>query len=778
MKSFIKNRKVNARSFILLLLLICSSANVFGQTKFMKAKVDSIIDRALILNKAEDKLTLLLDAYKISDKNRIAVSEERSLVELVKLYKQLGMDIQAFEYSLKLEYIYQKNNRVYDLVKTKYDIGLQLMNMELYSNARNYFLEAESSFGNIDDVQLKQKCYKYLGEIASHELRYDDAISWYKKSLVLSKFRYDNFEIYSLYQLIGTEYQKSKKYDVGIAYYHNILGQIDIETSKNIRGILHNNLGVLYSKKKDAQKSEEHFKKAIKLIEHKKEYADVLAMTNINLAVIAQKTKRQDIAIMYTRKADYLSVLSKNDKLKSEVDFITANIYYYVSDYYNALLYVDETIEGARKTNNRNLLAKALLFKSKIYGSLDNYESERDFKSSYLQEESFISAEKVKHDNEVNAKRIRVERIEKETLLIQKQTAEQIAEKEKMNAELEAQKARESKIMRDQALVVAQHEKDKSKLIEIEKNVALNKAKRDSLTAVNALVQEENALQRSRADSIARVLAIRKQKSAQKEADNANEILQRTYLIGILLGLIIIIVIGGIIRQRRLNNQITEERDKSDKLLLNILPLRIANELKDKDKVPPRKYDKVSVLFTDFVGFTKIAEVLTEDELIEELDRYFNVFDSIIEKYNLEKIKTIGDSYMCAGGVPSPNTTNALDAVRAGLEIAEFVNKDVEEKKALGNPFWEIRIGINTGTVIAGVVGSKKFAYDIWGDTVNIASRIESKGVAGFVNISESTYHEVKGDFECTFRGNISVKNKGEVPMYLVEKKKKNRGIS
>ena len=759
------------RAIILVLFL---GSYFTANSQNIEKKVDSIISVATAEENISSKLELYIEATKLSHRNYLIPQEEQSLIELIDLYKKNNLELKAFEYSLKLESLYENKNEKLNIAKVRYDIGLQLLAMDLYSKANNYFLETEKLFGFIDNVNLKQKCLRLLGDIASHQKRRDEAITWYNKSLYQAKKEYDDVEVFSLYQLIGLEYQKSEKYDKGISYYENILGQISIESSKDVRGILHNNLGVLYSKKKDLQNSELHFKKALKLITQEKQYASVLAMTNINLAIISQKTKRQDEAINYTRRADYLSGISENKKLKNEVDYITANIYFYVSDYYNALLYIDETIDGARETNDRDLVAKALLFKSKIYGSLDNYELERDAKSDYLQEESIINSEKAIHDNSVNSKRISVERIEKDVLLDQKNKAEQIAEKEKMNAKIEAQKARESKIIRDQALVVAQHEKDKSKLIEIEKNVALNKAKRDSLTAVNALVQEENAIQRSRSDSIATALAIQKQKVAQKEADTANDILQRTYLIGLLLGLIIVIVIGGMIRQRRLNNQISEERDKSDKLLLNILPKRIANELKHNSKVPPRKYEKVSVLFTDFVGFTNIAEILTEDELIEELDRYFNVFDGIIEKHNLEKIKTIGDSYMCAGGIPMPNTTNALDAVKAGLEIAEFVNMDVEAKKKKGIPFWDIRIGINTGSVIAGVVGSKKFAYDIWGDTVNIASRIESSGMQGEVNVSLSTYNEIKDEFECVSRGNIIVKNKGAVPMFYVKKMEAN----
>ena len=750
------------------MFILCSSFSVFGQ-EYPATKVDSIMSVAKGMDNTADKLNLLLEVYNISRNNQYEALEEESLIELIEFYKSINLEMQAYEYSLKLEHFYEKGDDYYLIAKVKYDLGVQLLGMELYSNANTYFLEVEKLFNRFQDDAFKKKVYSYLGEIASHESRWDDAIFWYKKSLLIAKKESDIEDIYKYYQLIGLEYQKSGKYDLGISYYKNLLGEVSVDDSRNIRGILHNNLGVLYSKKKDLHNSEIHFRRALKLIEQDEKHADVLAMININLAVIAQKSRNVEDAIKYTRKADYLSSLTENTELKNQINYLTANVYYYASDFYNALLYADKAIEGARSINDAEMISKILLFKSKIYHSLDNYELERDFKSRYLQEMSYINNEKTTRDNNINSKRINIERIEKDALLYQKKSAEELAERERIRAAEEAQKSRESKILRDKALVLAQHEKDKSRLIEIEKNIALSKSKRDSLAAVNALAQREIAKQKSRTDSITTVWALQKQRIAEREAENANEKIHRTYLIGILFIVIIIIIVVGLIKQRILNNKILEERDKSDKLLLNILPKPIADELKQNLKVSPRKYEKVSVLFTDFVGFTKIAEILTEDELIRELDKYFNAFDKIIEKYNLEKIKTIGDSYMCAGGVPSPNSTNPFDAVKAGLEIAEYVKKDVEQKKLKGEPYWETRIGINTGSVIAGVVGSKKFAYDIWGDTVNIASRIESKGMVGYVNISESTYNYVKDEFKCVFRGNIDVKHKGEVPMYYVE---------
>jgi class 3 adenylate cyclase len=174
-------------------------------------------------------------------------------------------------------------------------------------------------------------------------------------------------------------------------------------------------------------------------------------------------------------------------------------------------------------------------------------------------------------------------------------------------------------------------------------------------------------------------------------------------------------------------------------------------------------------MFTDFKNFTKISEKLSPSELVAAIDACFKAFDNIIDKYNIEKIKTIGDSYMAAGGLPVANKTNPIDTVSAALEIQSFMLNDKEQKAAEGKPFLEIRIGVHTGPVVAGIVGIKKFAYDIWGDTVNIASRMESSGVAGKVNISGATYELIKEKFTCVHRGKIEAKNKGMIDMYFVD---------
>ena len=210
-----------------------------------------------------------------------------------------------------------------------------------------------------------------------------------------------------------------------------------------------------------------------------------------------------------------------------------------------------------------------------------------------------------------------------------------------------------------------------------------------------------------------------------------------------------------------------EEKDKLETLLLNILPQSTVEELKKKGKATARNYSKATVMFTDFKNFTKISEKLTPTELVERLDGFFVKFDEIIEKYNVEKIKTIGDAYMCAGGIPIRNKSNPVDVILAALEIQRTVAEIVKDIPKSEYP-WGLRLGIHTGNLVAGVIGIKRFAYDIWGDTVNVASRVESGGEVGRVNISGDTYEYVKEFFSCEYRGKIHAKNKGEIDMFFV----------
>ena len=246
---------------------------------------------------------------------------------------------------------------------------------------------------------------------------------------------------------------------------------------------------------------------------------------------------------------------------------------------------------------------------------------------------------------------------------------------------------------------------------------------------------------------------------------------QRNVLIGGLVLMLVLLysIYRNYASQKKLNRLLDAEKRKSDDLLLNILPFETAEELKEKGSAEAKAFDEVTVMFTDFKDFTQTSEKMEAADLVKKIHYYFSEFDRIIARYPIEKIKIIGDSYMCVGGLPVTNATHAYDVVSAALELQSFVERYKLELKERGEPYFEVRIGIHTGPVVAGIVGLNKFAYDIWGDTVNTASRMESASETGKVNISGRSYEKIKDRFNCTYRGRINVKNKGEIDMYFVD---------
>jgi class 3 adenylate cyclase len=210
------------------------------------------------------------------------------------------------------------------------------------------------------------------------------------------------------------------------------------------------------------------------------------------------------------------------------------------------------------------------------------------------------------------------------------------------------------------------------------------------------------------------------------------------------------------------------QKERSDRLLLNILPRAVADELHAKEQVTPRYHESVTIMFADFEGFSRLAERIEPKSLIEQLDQFFSAFDAIAERHRLEKLKTIGDAYMCVGGLPEPNRTHDVDACLAALSFLEFMRRTNAQREKLHLPRWDLRIGLHSGPVMAGVVGKRKFIYDVWGDAVNVAARLESAGGAGRINVSDPVHHRIKSLMEFEPRGAVEIKNKAPINMHFL----------
>lgn len=271
---------------------------------------------------------------------------------------------------------------------------------------------------------------------------------------------------------------------------------------------------------------------------------------------------------------------------------------------------------------------------------------------------------------------------------------------------------------------------------------------------------------------------IAKAKEAKREAEmkaeqERQQLIRNASFAGAgLASIIALLAFFAFIQKRKDTRVIAEEKRKSDELLLNILPAEVAQELKENGKAKAKNYELATVLFADIKNFTGTAEKMSPENLVAEIDFYFQNFDKIISRYKIEKIKTMGDAYLCVGGLPVPDSDNALNIVSAAIEMQQFSLQVKEERMKKGQIYFDIRIGIHSGPLVAGIVGLKKFAYDIWGDTVNVAARMEQNGQEGKINITGSTYELVKNHFNCTYRGKIEAKNRGQIDMFFVDGKK------
>lgn len=421
--------------------------------------------------------------------------------------------------------------------------------------------------------------------------------------------------------------------------------------------------------------------------------------------------------------------LFKKSKMSGSYEDVMAMIYggeaqYILGDYNDSANALQSALKYAQRNRYNDLALKASKLLAQNYAELDEEENEAYYQSIYKNyQEFYISKDSLAQSVDEIEKLENTNQIQK-TDLDQKQT-----EIKNKNLQLENQNA----------------------IAEINKAI-IQQQKLESRLMVGGIGVIFIFL-------VVAIIANQYKRKTNKKLETQNkQILKQKSLI------------------EKRQKELKSEKARTDALLLNILPALVADELRKNKKVVPRYYKMVTIMFTDFKGFTTIAAQMSPGEIVKELDACFIAFDQIIERYEqsvgrkcIEKIKTIGDGYMCAAGIPIENESNPLDMVRVGLAINDYMEKRKIEKEARNEPCFEIRIGINTGPVVAGVVGKKKFAYDIWGDAVNLASRLETSGEVGRVNISEKTYSYVKDNFFCTHRGKINAKNKGEVDMYFVD---------
>ncbi len=682
-------------------------------------------------------------------------------------------------------------------------IGEIYANEKLYEPALKYYQNLETHF-DIHENTLKEKIevFDLIGNAYSNLSKPDSAYFYYQKILKLHQKENNLSAQINLFRKVVKNYSLNKDHENALRYNLKIKQLLEQSNapSENLL-VVYNNLGYNYNFLKNYELAIQYFKQALSL--------------NLEKDKITKTTLSMNIGIAYYNLGDFqtsIDHLLSVQKERTEINQLLATVYLEKQDLYNARSYVDIGYEKAHQEKNAELLSEICYTAAQIHTQLYEYDRALEYFQEHLSLRDSLQFEERFRQESLRQHQFSLERIEREVRLfiidqeIQELSIAQLKlEADKQQLALDNLKLEDDRKEKELSILRKDKEIKESKLanqlleaqrtkqeLQLAKEKLLNVEKENALAAQK---EKEARFEEVTNREIERQEMLLKEEQKEKELYKMNDEISRLEIekqkgvqrflfgIGALLGLISLLVFGSLIYSRKINKKLSQknqaieqqkeeiaiERNKSEKLLLNILPVETANELKEKGFATPKKYDKATVIFTDFSGFTEIANKMSPEELIAELNTCFEAFDEIIGQYGLEKIKTIGDAYMCVAGIPAPTENNPINAIAAGLEMMKFMNQRIQQKQSKGLKYWGMRMGIHSGPIVAGVIGQKKFAYDIWGDTVNIASRMEANGAIGKINISKTTYELVKHKYKCIARDLVDVQNLGKITMYFVD---------
>jgi class 3 adenylate cyclase len=590
-----------------------------------------------------------------------------------------------------------------------------------------------------------------------HSVDFKKAVDLANEAMQLAaKINYPAGEGYAL-KSIGLANYYENQLLIALEYFQKSLNKF--ESIKDNVGIanLYNNIGVIYYGQGDDAKALENYLSSLHYSEMTGDKTRILTAANNVGGVYSEKKETWDKSLKYYLMALPLSEELKLNKYSGDISVNIGNIYFNRGLDDSALIYFNKSLKAYGKLegslNAHNSIGKLYLKEKKFNEALNSHSqaltlAEKTGNNMFIVQSLMglgdVYAQMENYSSALNY----YKQAEKPALDIQ------------ANHEL-------STLYKNMAIAYAKT-KDYGNAFKYQAAYSDVKDTLYSQTTLKKLSEQQFDFDLKKQQGEINLLT--KDKLLQDIQLQRSRFAKNALTVGLVLIFIIAFIIFRNYRAKVKINQILDhQKEQIEHLLLNILPAEVARELQDKGHATPRNYESVSVLFTDFKGFTTIAEKLSPSELVDELNACFMSFDDIIERNGLEKIKTIGDSYMCAGGIPTPDDHHVFRIVRASLEIQEYIAMHNERRREKGLVPWDVRVGIHVGPVVAGVVGKKKYAYDIWGSTVNIASRMESNGEPGQVNISSATYELIKEKYICKYRGKIYAKNVGEIDMYFID---------
>ncbi len=714
---------------------------------------------------AKDTLLVKWHNKSLSDSARI-ISYDKYIFE-----QHINKNSDSVEYHLeKLINFSKVTNSAIGLAVSSNIKGVLELKSGHYDKAIEYFNVGLKIGDDNNSNTIRASSLSYIAIANYYKGNYEIALKGLKHVVLLYKELqkiHPGFKasLASTYLNLGSVYKELLDYNEALENYHGAL-KIYVELDKKVPlSAVYNNLGLIYQEKAEYINAIEYFDKSLSIKTILGDRAGK-ASTLHNLGLIYMEFNEYDKAKEYLNKS--IKIEKENNNIRG-----LANSYVEMGEilitqkkYKEAFKNIENSLEMNMEIGNKSGVAFSLLTMGNAYNKQNNHN-----KANYYYKESLEHYEEIGEERGISIalSSLGLSKIKNGILseaLAYCVRAKDIAMKsddiisKKLSCECLYQAYKGTSQPSKALLYYEKYIDYSNKMSTIDASKDIQKMEFQKVKLADSLRQEE--------------LRITTKLEFENRISEENQ--QRNIALGI--GLIFVLVAGGLYNRnkyiRKTKDEITNERDRSENLLLNILPAEIANELKEKGKSEARDFKNVTIMFTDFKEFTQASEKLTAHELLNEINHCFEKFDDICDKYRVEKIKTIGDSYMAAGGLPRPYDLSTKNTVLAGIEMQQFIINRKLEREAEGKAVFEMRVGLYSGPVVAGIVGARKFQYDIWGDTVNTASRMESAGEVHKVNIGHSTYEQLKNDPDFIFehRGKINAKGKGEIDMYFVKLQK------
>ncbi len=619
-----------------------------------------------------------------------------------------------------------------------YNLGNTFDRLQQYDKSIGHYLNALTIYKKLPNSLGKIATLKNLGAVYTRTGNFDQALAYYFQALEESQAIENGPEIIQSLNNIGVAYQKLNQPEKAMKYYEEVLELNRKEGCKDAIALTLNNIGTVYRLQGDYDTALDYFQQALE-IGREIERGELITKSLHNIGNVYNSRQMYDKAIEFYRKSLELKE-REGDQHGIASTLINIGYLYYKQEMYDqAIEQIESGVGIADRINAYDLTRSGLEILSDIYSKTGDYEKSIEYHKRLAEIRDSISTYDAKRQVAEMETRYETAKKERKILELQEVMGEQTQELERTREESR------------------------------QKEIQIRDLREDQLRQKIVLMQttHENELKQQR-------IQILEQRSKIQELDlKRQDIIRYSLIVGILLVLLLALVtLLSLRRKMKDNRTIRKEKAKTDKLLLNILPVRVADDLRQRGRTEPESYQNVTVYFSDIVGFTQKSSELEPKELISELNDLFTAFDDIMTMNDCERIKTIGDAYLAVCGMPAPNPRHAVNIVNAALQIIDYLT----ERNESSSIKWQIRIGIHTGKVVGGIVGTRKYIYDIFGDTINTASRMENLSEPMQVNISENAYAIIYADqeliesVEFIERESYEVKGKGSMRMFFVRK--------